>query len=396
VSTSIADRDSADLIDEDTEEDRQSAARLTPRTFGVLAGAYGASRATVYVCAQVVVWLSNSSSAPGYLARWDGAHYIRIAQHGYPALAGGKVPVSYAFFPAWPIVLRVTHRVFGGAWSTDGLGLSFVLGFAAMVAIWFAVASVLGADTADRTAVLFVFLPGAYVLSMIYSESLFIACCALTLYALQRKWWIVAGVAAAVGGATRIPGVVLVVCCLVAAIVEIWRRRGWLMPAFAALVAPTGLVGWLAFQWHHVGSPTAFATAQRRGWNNGNSWGITALKAMLDLLVSGHRFRLPWPTLVTVAIVPILAGVALMVTRWRSLPITWLAYTVGVVWFGVSVHAIWSIPRLMLPAFIAIAMLVERLPRRTYAVLLGSSAALMTISATLVLMPHVTKFSMAP
>ena len=64
---------------------------------------------------------------------------------------------------------------------------------------------------------LYVFFPVSFVLSLGYSEGLFITACGVCLYALSRRYWLTAALAAVVGGLTKDFGIVLIACVVVAA-----------------------------------------------------------------------------------------------------------------------------------------------------------------------------------
>ena len=71
-------------------------------------------------------------------------------------------------------------------------------------AVWRLARCVAADDVAVRAAVLFCCFPGAVVLSWGYSEALAAALVAGCLVALHRRRWLLAGLAAAAGGATRL------------------------------------------------------------------------------------------------------------------------------------------------------------------------------------------------
>ena len=92
---------------------------------------------------------------------------------------------------------------------------AFVFGLTSALAIWLAVREVFGARIADRAVLLYVFCPTAYVLSLAYTEGLFLTAAAMCLFALSRRYWVTAALCACVAGLTRNTGivVVLVVAC---------------------------------------------------------------------------------------------------------------------------------------------------------------------------------------
>jgi hypothetical protein len=349
-------------------------------------GAYVISRLAVLLAAQVPVWLHRGSVYLS-LTSWDSGYYGAIATHGY-----GNGPVTFAtrrwaFFPAWPILLRVAHWTVGGSWQRNGIALAFLLGLAGAIAIWFAVAAVMGPVAADRTAVIFAFLPGSVALSMPYTESLFVTCGALCLYALHRRWWIVAGCSAAIAGATRFPGMVLFVCCAIAAAAAVREQRSW-RPLMAPLLAPLGLVAFLVKQREATGTPFAFLRAQHY-WGGTDVGIVTTIR---DVLFSRTRFAAPLPLLIVLAVVMLLAGIVAMAFR-NDVPTVWWVYTLGLAAMSASVHSGLSLPRYVLPIFPAYACLAARLSGRVYAALVAICAAVMMLSAVLIFTASPVRFA---
>ena len=141
--------------------------------------------------------------------RWDTTWFYRIAEHGYlhrvPNGPTDYAGLRIAFFPGLPLVERAVHAVIGG----DPVDTTFLVGAAGLVvsclALWALVARDFDEEAAWRSVVLLAFFPGAYVFAMAYSEALAIPLAIVTLWALRRRWFLVAGLTAALAG-TDAPG----------------------------------------------------------------------------------------------------------------------------------------------------------------------------------------------
>ena len=196
---------------------------------------------------------------------WDGYWYLTIAQHGYPHRIFNENHGSrWAFFPAYPALIRTTVDVTGLSYAQSAFLLSIVIGITAVVGLWLAVREVFGPVVADRSVLLFVFFPASFVLSMAYTEALFITAAGLCLFAISRRWWIAASMCAVLGSLTRSFGLVLIACVVVAAIPVILRDRK-IRPLIATAIAPLGLVAWLAYSKRVTGTPLAFLKAENSG-----------------------------------------------------------------------------------------------------------------------------------
>ena len=194
----------------------------------------------------------------------------KIAQYGYPHRIYNEYYGSrWAFFPGFP-ARSSGARLRSRAWSIPHAAVldATVLGLTSAIAIWLAVREVFGSVIADRSVLLYAFFPAAYVLTMAYSEGLFLTAAAGCLFALSRRYWISAALLAVVASLTKDYGVLLVACVGVAAVPAFARERTP-RPLVAALLAPTGFAAWLAFSWRETGTPLAFLQAERF-WGNGH------------------------------------------------------------------------------------------------------------------------------
>jgi hypothetical protein len=313
---------------------------------------------------------------------FDGRWYLTIAQHGYPHRlfqeGGGS---RWAFFPAFPVAIRALALVTGLGLTDAAVVAAFGFGLTSALAIWLAVREVCGPTLADRAVLLYVFCPSAYVLSLAYTEGLFLTAAALCLFALSRRWWVTAGLCACLAGLTRNAGAVVVLAVLVTAVPAAWRGRS-LRPALGATVAPLGLVSFMAYGWSMVGTPIAFVASERFWDGQHFVWFTTPVLAALAAV--GH---VPWGTTwVTEA----MAGGALVIgfagawwlDRMRARPLaagevgsftippSWWVYTVGVLLVAFSADASDSIPRYAMAAFPLFAAFAWKLstPRRTWTV----------------------------
>jgi len=120
---------------------------------------------------------------------WDGRWYLKIAQHGYPhQLINEGDGSRWAFFPAFPTVVRALAEVTRLSLPDAAFVAAFIFGLTSALAIWVAVREVFGARLADRAVLLYVFCPMAYILSMAYTEGLFLTAAAACLFALSRRY----------------------------------------------------------------------------------------------------------------------------------------------------------------------------------------------------------------
>ncbi len=366
---------------------------MTWATVARLGVVFVVSRLVVSFVALCAIWASNGKQTIyGAFTTWDATWYGLIARDGYPSdvvKRGGGSP--WAFFPGWPTLLRLTHAAVGGTWQRNGIIWALVLGFATVVLLYLAVADVLGQDTAFDTVVLSTVAPAAAVLSMVYSEVLFIPCCLACIVLLGRQRWLLAGLAALVGSTTRIGGVALIIVCLVEAAVTFRRTRS-LRPFIAPAIAPLGMIAFFVYQRVHAHSWSAYFTGQRF-WGNGNSWGLEVLAAFRTLITDGSAWKYPPGVLVPIVVL-IAAASAAALYRTPAVPRSWWVLTIILGGLAVSPTLIYSGPRLFLPIFPLAAGAAARIPRRWFPVAVATSAVLMAVVGVLYF--NTTATQMAP
>jgi hypothetical protein len=364
------------------------------RWVGRVLRAYGLSRLLVLAAALVATTGTDPGAGPWpviprphvallrALARWDGAWYIDLAQHGYHH---AKVPpggdAGYAFFPFYPWLIRA------GSWLTSGsplvvaLLLATVLGGVGALLIWLLTAQAFDERVADRAAILFCFFPGSFVLSMAYTEALTIAAVAASILALTKRRWVLAGALGAVAAMTRPTGAVLVLAagwCAVAA----WRRGEGLRPFFAPALTAAGAAVVVVDQWVQTGHPLEWLRVEHVTWHDHSGFTVGVFHRVMDFVHSG--------TLgfgVGDLNDPVWAGGFLLalVGAWllvrRRLPAALTIYGLGALVFAASSYNVGPRPRPLLVAFpVVIAIAASVTGWRWRVVLVASTLGLVAMS----------------
>lgn len=224
-----------------------------------------AGAATAYVLINALYWMIVDDPGPSVgrmLAvwnRWDTGHYLRIAEVGYTA----ERPDSAAFFPLYPLLLRVADPVLPGGLLTAALVISNLACLGALTVLHRLAAVELGEQTAARVPLYLMAFPGAFFLCAGYTSSLFLLLSVAALYAMRRGRWWAAGGLGALSTATRLAGILLIV----AFVIEYgrqhgWRPRRWRLDALALALVPAGMVAFALYLGQRLGDPLAFSHAQ--------------------------------------------------------------------------------------------------------------------------------------
>ena len=259
------------------------------------------------------------TAGPGrlFLALADGGYPSRLASHGTDPFSAG---------PVFPYVLREANRVSPLPSRETAMAVATLAGFAATLVIWEIARELFDRPTADRAALLFCFLPGAYALSYAIPLALTVLLAAVCLLGLTKRWWILAGAAGALATATQTAALVLVVCAVWAAVEAIRARR-----EYRALAAPIlTLCGWIAvvlFVAARTGHADGWFTAQHGGWRESFDAGWHTLSEAANFVVFS---RGTVPDLFFGVAIAVLAFGSWCMARVR-LPAIYVVYTIGIV-----------------------------------------------------------------
>ena len=317
-----------------------------------------------------VAGLFNGGSAYHALTRWDAAWYRRIADHGYGHLhvaSDGRRLSDYAFFPLYPMAERALSAVTGLPVVQAGLVISAVSSLVAAAGIYRVGNHLRDARTGVILVCLWSSVPVAIVQSMAYTESLFTALVAWSLYAILVHRYVLAGALAALAGLTRAMSVALVAAVVSAALMGAGERshtgdrvdsgRSRLL---GALLAPVGLVAYLAFVALSKHRPLAYLDVAS-DWGNGIDGGQAFFAWLLQML-SGQRFLLGIALLLGLAVL----GAAVGHTASRGYPLPVFAFTLAAVLISLATSNYFgSRPRYLLPVFTLLLWPSEGLAKLT-------------------------------
>ncbi|MFB7103991.1 hypothetical protein [Streptomyces hydrogenans] len=309
-------------------------------------GGYALTRVLGLAALAVAAAVTGKDGFHRLSGRWDSVWYARIAEHGYGyqvTLPNGDVHSDLAFFPLLPALERGLSAVLPLDAAGAGLLVSWTASLAAAWGLYRCGEHVVSARAGIVLAVLWGAYPTAFVQSMAYTETLFTALAAWSLYAVLRERWILAGLLCAFAGLTRPTAAALIAALGVTALVALVRDRRlpWRTVA-GVLLAPLGWLGYVVYVGVRESSPTAYFDVQA-GWGNSIDGGVALARFIASL---------PWPAALGLcAALALLAWLVVLCVRQRQ-PLPLLVFTVGVVVVSLVGAAYFgSRPRLMMPAF---------------------------------------------
>jgi hypothetical protein len=168
--------------------------------------------------------LGDLLAAPA--ARWDSAWYLVIAHFGYHPELGVFTAPRTAFFPLYPLGIRVLSAsglplVLAGVLLSTAAFACALYGIHRLTTLELDGARALERakrpprETARLAVLLTAFAPMAFYLSAVYAEALFLALSVGVFWCARHGRWALVGVLGALAGATRSAGLVLVLPALI-------------------------------------------------------------------------------------------------------------------------------------------------------------------------------------
>jgi hypothetical protein len=322
-----------------------------------------------------VLWWWAQSLGVGVLEllgeRADATWYTALAQDGYdeqiPVKDGKPAPSNLAFFPLYPGLIRLVGGVLPVSLPNAGLLISWLAGLAAAWGIFAVGHRLYGRRVGTLLAVAWAVLPHAVVQSLAYTETLFTALAAWSLYAVLTRRWLTAAGLCVLAGLTRPTALALIAAITVAAALALWRRQDGWRPLAAAAIAPLGWLGYVAWVGQRLGRVDGWFQVQEF-WNSSFDGGRYTLRTAADVLTQRNI------SIVLYVVTAVLAvGVMLLLISHRQ-PWPILVYSASFLVITLGGAGYYHAKaRFLVPAFtllLPVATALARLRTRTLAAVL--------------------------
>jgi hypothetical protein len=249
------------------------------------------------------VWIYSNHPWFNLWGVLDTGWYLGVASNGYSSAPIASGPLSgaanWAFFPAYPMISAFFARILGTPIFPTMVVLSNLCFVGALLLIRQEAEEEFGRSAARATIVLLCVMPGSYIFSSAYTESLFLLAIAATLALVRRGYWVSAGFTAALAVLTRNVGISLILLILFSGwrtLLSIWPRswfassspisqkEAWRIAA--AIVLPIfALAGFCVFLYLRTGDALAFVSIQK-AWDRHAQFPLTTLLSPLGDLGS--------------------------------------------------------------------------------------------------------------
>jgi hypothetical protein len=336
--------------------------RVSPCWLAPLA-VYALTRGVLYLATVYAAHATPVGGASAMLSSWDAQHFLSIVTQGYPSQVNPALYSTVAFFPGFPLVVRLVRFALRITPLEAGLGVVAAWGALFVVVATRLVASVFGDAPARRAGMLLAAFPGGFVLFVPYAEAQACLCVALALLAAHRG----RPYRTAAFGAVATFSSPITIALVPALLARAWRRRDARL-ALAAVASATGFAAYMVYLGWHTGSLLTWYRVETIGFNAHFS-----LSAPIDHLRQ-------WPGVGVVVVLDlVVAAVGFHALRRVRAPVEWVVYSVAIVGATLFDSALWVDPRVLLNAFPLVLALGVWLRRDAARVALAVSAALLPV-----------------
>jgi hypothetical protein len=341
---------------EDSAPGDTDASHSMREVLGRVLGIYVLTRLGIICAAFYGEKVANIGGLSGLFTGWDAQHYLAIAKYGYPAHSNPAHYSRIAFFPVYPLTVRILSHLTHLSYLGVGEFVSIAAGAGLVVVATQIVARHFDIEAAERAGIILCVFPGSFVLSLPYAEALALLLAALAILTSEKFQYRRAGLFAAIATATS-PLMLALVPVLAW---RAWRSRepgAWMTLA----MAPLGFVAYMVYLGVHTGHLNDWFLEERGGFEH-----------RVDFLAP-IQWLGKWPG------IGITEVLSFMVLAWAlasfvraRVPVEWWLYSVSILVVVLFDAVLFVNPRVLMNAFplvLAIGVVASR--RAFLAIALG-------------------------
>ncbi len=272
--------------------------------------------------------------------RWDSGFYLIIAQD-YDSLR------PTAFFPLYPVTMRLLAPLTGGNFAAAGLIVSHAALLGSCLYLYLLARLETSDDSSAARAVLYLTIfPAGFFFAAVYTESLFLFCTVAAVYHARRQDWGWAACFGTLATATRLVGILIYGVVLLEWMAShgwsfrtalrraTWQRLGqavqrdWLSLLIIQII-PLGLLSYIVYLSVRFADPLAFMHAQEY-WPRGDL--RNPLIVLSEAVALVYETSLPsgirnWNVVVDSAAAALV--ILLIVPVWRRVRPSYALYMAG-------------------------------------------------------------------
>jgi len=321
-------------------------------------------RASLLIFTFFALWLLGDlikNSAPidfwQSWAAWDGGHFLGIAKNGY------VVSDQFAFFPLYPLLIKIFSFLFLGNFLASALVLSSL--FLLLALYFFFKLAKLDFDlkTSQRAIFYLLISPTAFFLAAAYCESLFIFLAVGALYFARRRRWPMAAIFATLAAATKPLGILLWPVLVFEYLAQLKFRLRQIRKDFIWLtVPPLGLLSYMLYLQIVTGNPLTFLTVQASWQREVFIFPLSILWQKYLSIFSLSAFGSLFFAVEVLEFSAAIAFLLLLIFSIGKLRVSYLLYCALLVLVSLSTGVLTSFPRFFLlafPLFFSLAILAK-------------------------------------
>lgn len=281
---------------------------------------------------------------------WDTGWYMGISKAGYTPFSPEQIishQANIAFFPLYPLIMRFLGLIIGNDYISGLLISNFCL-IVSCIYLYQLVKLDYDEDTSTK-AIKYLFLfPVSFILSGVFTESLYLALTLMCFYYARTGKWHLVGITGFFLSLTRSTGVLVLLPLLYEGLMPLIKEnkslktlknsKNEILPLFYLSLIPLGTILFMIYNYHLTGDFMAFAHAQVM-WNRhfGNP---------LEILVRGYHGD------IYTAFNAAFASIALFIfiVFYKKIRFSYWLFCIYSVLVPLST-GIWSMPRFILVIF---------------------------------------------
>lgn len=197
---------------------------------------------------------------------WDSFWYMDIVQNGYSTasrLADYPDQTNFPFFPLYPLLMKSVGWMVGDRYFLAGIVISNACLLLSCYVLYRLVEMEWGRHIARRSVQYLFLFPVSFILSGVFTESVYLLLSLLCFYLAKRQNWWLAGLCGALLSATRTLGVLIALPLLYEYLKSIrFKLKRIRLNSLFLLLIPLGLIAFSLYTYRATGDPLFFKTNQ--------------------------------------------------------------------------------------------------------------------------------------
>ncbi|HOW14886.1 hypothetical protein [Methanosarcina sp.] len=202
---------------------------------------------------------------------WDTGWYLDISLNGYSTIQNQIHQTNIAFFPLYPTLMRIIGSITGNHYIAGLIISNFCL-IVACIYLYRLVKLDFEETNAIKSVKYLLIFPVSFILSGVFSESLYLTLILICFYYARKGEWYLVGITGFFLSLTRSVGVLVVLPLLYEVlmplikenrtIISLKNSREVIIPVFYLSLIPLGTVFFMVYNYYITGDFLAFMHAQ--------------------------------------------------------------------------------------------------------------------------------------